>query len=83
MKAPPGTSWAIRCTHSSPVYVDIAGRRIFDIESAQALLRQIEEGHADIRARGRFSSPEASEKLLTLYDDAAQDLKQRMSRRGQ
>lgn len=69
--------------HSSPVYLDVAGRRIFDIEAAQALLRQIDEGRADIRARGRFSKPEAAEKLLALYDDASGDLKGRMSRRGQ
>jgi hypothetical protein len=37
--------------HSSPVYVDVAGRRVFDVESARSLLRYLEEGEADIRAR--------------------------------
>jgi len=68
--------------HTSPVYIDIAGRRSFDIEAALALLRQVEEGAARIRARGRFSSTEASDNLLGLYDEAARDLKQRLSQRG-
>ncbi len=73
---------AVLYAHSSPVYVDVSGRRIFDLDAAQALLRQVEEGRADIRARGRFSSPAAADKLLALYEDAAADLQARMSRRG-
>jgi hypothetical protein len=68
--------------HTSPVYVDLAGRRVFDLDAAQALLRQIEEGRAAIQARGRFSSPAAAARMVALYDEAARDLTQRMSRRG-
>jgi hypothetical protein len=68
--------------HSSPCYVDYQGQRPFDLASAQALLRRIEEAKADIKARGAFSSPRARAKLLALYDRAADDLRGRINRRG-
>lgn len=68
--------------HTSPVYLDMGGRRAFDINAAEALLRQVEEGRAAVHAKGRFSSREAEEKVLALYDEAARDLKQRMGKRG-
>lgn len=68
--------------HTSPVYVDLAGKRVFDVESAQALLKIVEGASADIRARGHFSGPAARDKLLTLYDRTAADLRERINRRG-
>ena len=66
--------------HSSPVYVEFAGERLFDVEAARALLRRIEEAEADIRGRGPFSSAEARGRLLALYEDAAHELNTRMNR---
>src|SRR5262249_32152312 len=40
--------------HTSPIYVELAGKTIFDADSAQALLRQIEEGQAAISKQGQF-----------------------------
>jgi hypothetical protein len=68
--------------HSSPVWIDLNGRRIFDVESARALLRQIEEAQADIRARGLFSSKETAARVNALYEDAAALLRRRMAERG-
>jgi hypothetical protein len=68
--------------HSSPVYVDVAGGRVFDVEAALDVLRLIETAQGNIRARGVFSSPAARDKLLALYDQAATDLRDRMKRRG-
>lgn len=67
--------------HSSPVYVDLAGKPVFDVEAARGLLRQLEEAQADIQARGKFSSPAARIKILEVYDEAAKDLRQRMDNR--
>jgi hypothetical protein len=41
----------------------------------------VEEGKGAIRTRGHFSSPEASKKLLALYDEAAQNLRERINAR--
>ncbi|MFN4261469.1 MAG: CehA/McbA family metallohydrolase [Gemmataceae bacterium] len=68
--------------HTSPVYLDFAGQRVFDVEAARGLLKQLEEGQADIRARSRFSSPEALRQVEAIYTHAATLLRQRMSQRG-
>jgi hypothetical protein len=67
--------------HTSPVYVTYKGKGVFDMDSALALLKQVEEGQGAIRARGHFSNPEASKKLLALYDEAAQNLRERINTR--
>ncbi len=67
--------------HTSPVYVTYKGKGVFDVDSALALLKQVEEGHGTIKTRGNFSTPEASRKLLAIYDDAAQNLRDRINAR--
>jgi hypothetical protein len=69
--------------HSSPVYVDLAGQRTFDVEAARGLLRQLEEAKAEIRARGKFSSPQAADRLLAFYEVTAKDLVGRINQRSQ
>jgi hypothetical protein len=68
--------------HSSPVYVDLEGRRRFDLDAAQALLKRIEEAQAAIAARGTFSGDRAKADLLAVYAAAADDLRERMKKRG-
>ena len=67
--------------HSSPIYVTLKGRGVFEVDDALDLARQIAEGQAAIKDRGRFSNAEASSKLLALYDEAAQILRQRINKR--
>jgi len=45
--------------HTSPFYITFNGKRPFDVDSALALLKQVEEGQAAIQAKGRFSTPAA------------------------
>jgi hypothetical protein len=68
--------------HSSPVYVDLAGRRVFDVEAARLLLKQLEEARADIRAKGLFSNEEARDRLLALYQQTTDDLVRQINQRG-
>lgn len=67
--------------HTSPVYVDDAGRRVFDVEAARGLLKLIEEGQDAIRSQGRFSSDRNRDAVLAHYDEAARDLRERINRR--
>lgn len=69
--------------HTSPVYVTYKGQDVFDVEAARALLKEVELAQAAIRAQGRFSSPAATTRLLSLYNEAARDLQERLSRREQ
>ena len=68
--------------HTSPVYVEVAGKPMFDVVSAEALLKQIEEGQAAIGKQGTFSEPPAGQKLLALYADAANELRERINKRA-
>jgi hypothetical protein len=67
--------------HTSPVYVRFQGKDVFDIDSGVALVKQIEEGQAQIQARGHFSNPDAAKKMRALYEDAAQQLRDRINAR--
>jgi hypothetical protein len=68
--------------HTSPIYVEVAGRLVFNVEAARAILGEIEESQAAIRTQAKFSSPEASARLLALYEDAAKTLRERINQRG-
>ncbi|MBL8800198.1 MAG: CehA/McbA family metallohydrolase [Planctomycetia bacterium] len=63
--------------HTSPIYVDLAGQRTFQAEAARLLLKSLEEARGDIRAKGKFSAPEAERKVLRLYEQAAEELTKR------
>jgi hypothetical protein len=67
--------------HTSPVYVEMAGRRLFDIESARALQKQMEESRADIRSKGKFTSDAARDQLLAMYDASIRSLTEQINRR--
>src|SRR5262249_25177667 len=69
--------------HSAPVYVDLNGKRVFDVESARALLKQLEEARADIRAKGNFSTAEARDKVLEIYQQTTKELVKQINQRGQ
>lgn len=68
--------------HSSPCYVEFEGRGRFDLDAAQALLKRIEEAKEAIAAKGTFSGDKAKSKLLAIYAAAADDLRDRMKKRG-
>ncbi len=67
--------------HTSPIYIEFADRNIFDIAASETLLKQIEEGQAAIQKQGKFSSHQAERDLLTLYTQAAEELRGRINRR--
>ncbi|HMC65750.1 MAG TPA: hypothetical protein VKI65_12495, partial [Gemmataceae bacterium] len=69
--------------HSSPIYLRYAGRLHFDLESARALLKQLEEARAEIKARGKFSNPDAADKVLAYYDETAKELTERINARAE
>jgi hypothetical protein len=69
--------------HTSPIYVEMSGRPFFDVDSARAIIDEIETSQAAIRTQGTFSSPDASTRLLALYQDAVKDLRKRINQRGE
>jgi hypothetical protein len=68
--------------HTSPIYVEMTGRPLFDVDAARAIMQEIEASQAAIRTQGTFSSPDASNRLLTMYRDGIKDLRERINQRG-
>jgi hypothetical protein len=68
--------------HTSPVYVDFAGKRVFDVEAGRLMLRRLELAQEEIRARGKFADNAARGKVLAIYADTAAELARRISQRG-
>jgi hypothetical protein len=68
--------------HSSPVYIDFKGKRVFEIDAARGLLQQLEEATAASRDKGRFSAPDARGRILALYQATAQEIRQRIKRKA-
>jgi hypothetical protein len=68
--------------HTSPVFVDLAGERVFDVETGRQLLRRLEQAKEEIRTRGKFGDNAARDRILALYDDTAKDLTRRIAQRG-
>jgi hypothetical protein len=67
--------------HTSPVYVDLAGKRVFDVDAAVLLLCRLEEARAEIRSRWKFGDA-ARDKILAIYGETTQELVRRISQWG-
>jgi hypothetical protein len=67
--------------HTSPVYVDFAGNRVFDVEAGRLMLRRMEQAKDEIRARGKFGDDAARDKILGIYDETTRDVTRRINER--
>jgi hypothetical protein len=68
--------------HTSPVYVDLAGQRVFDVEAGRLMIRRMEQALEEIRSRGKFADDGARDKILDIYDETKKELAKRISQRG-
>lgn len=68
--------------HTSPIYLEMVGRKTFNVEAARAMLEELETSQAAIRTQGKFTNAEASARLLALYEDGVKDLRERINQRG-
>lgn len=67
--------------HTSPVYVNVAGSPCFQLDSAQELIKQLDQGRGAIREQGKFTSKKALASVLQFYDQTIQQLQQRINDR--
>ena len=68
--------------HTSPVYVELAGRSIFNVETARALLKTMENNITAITSNGKFIDNTARARVLDVYHEAIAALKERIARKG-
>ncbi len=66
--------------HTSPIYVELGGKRIFRKDVAREMVAEMEQGIETIRDKGLFASDRAREDVLKVYRDAVRDLKTRLAR---
>ena len=64
--------------HTSPIYIEISGERVFDPVSARALLREMEQAITTIPSKAVFSKPSQWEMIRRIYDQGVQSLKARL-----
>lgn len=57
-------------SHTSAIFVDMAGKRYFDPATAQALLGELKENLALIQDKARFSGEDERRQVLAIYEEA-------------
>jgi hypothetical protein len=64
--------------HTSPIYVEVAGKSLFDPKVARGLIEQMKMAQAMINKNGRFEDDQARSRVLDVYQDATEKLKSQL-----
>jgi hypothetical protein len=64
--------------HTSAIDVELAGRRLFDVEAARQLLARIQAEKEQAARRGQFPDELAKARVLEVYDQAVERLLRRI-----
>ncbi len=67
--------------HTSPIYVSVAGRQVFQPEAAGELLARLQKSAEQIRTKGAFRSADEKRSILTIYEQATRSLIERIESR--
>jgi hypothetical protein len=68
--------------HTSPVYLDMAGKRVLRNGAAEALLADMEAALKAIPVKGRFDRDEQREEVLQIYRDGIRNLQRQLVEHG-
>ena len=64
--------------HTSPIYVEVAGQKSFDVRVARALVDKMKNARAEISDNGIFEDAQARSRVLDVYDEAGELLTSRL-----
>jgi hypothetical protein len=64
--------------HTSPIYVEVAGKRIFKQKVASAMIDEMEQSMKVIEDKGVFANDAEREQVLKVYTDGVAELKRRI-----
>lgn len=64
--------------HTSPIYVQLGGRGVFDRATAEKLLAEMQASMAKIVEQGKFANDDELEQVLRVYREGIQQLKGKM-----
>ncbi len=65
--------------HTSPIYVRLAGREVFDAEVARGLRDEMKAAIEKIKSQAVFDNDEQRHRVLHIYEDAIESLDQRLA----
>ena len=66
--------------HTSPIYVQVAGKPVFVSEAAENLIAELHSCMVTIGRTGNFSSEAARDKVLAVYEAAREALEKKLGR---
>ena len=64
--------------HTSPIYVQFAGKKIFRIETAKELIGEIEKSIAEIESKAKFGNDSEREAVLRVYREGIEELRRQL-----
>jgi hypothetical protein len=64
--------------HTSAVYVNLAGRGVFDVTSAKSLLQEMKTSRDFIREHATFANDQERVAVLRVYDEGIRQMQQRI-----
>ena len=67
-------------SHTSPVYVTVTGRKVFDSQIARSLLDKMRKSRTLIMEQGRFEDDLAKARVLDVYTDGIAALERRLEK---
>jgi hypothetical protein len=68
--------------HTSPIYIELAGRTIFRKDTAQALIEEMRDSMKTIEAKAVFGGDDERQRVLQVYRDAIRRLETRLQSAG-
>lgn len=78
--SPPNEYGCELFSHTSAIFVEVAGRRIFQREAAQGLLEEMKRNRAFIREKAIFLNDRELKRVVEVYDEGIQVLAERIQR---
>lgn len=66
--------------HTSPVYISIGGRKVFQPAAAGELIQRMQASAEQIRTSGVFQSADEKRSILAIYEQATIEMHQRINR---
>lgn len=67
--------------HTSPIYVEVAGRPHFNKKAALKMLKGLRTAQEQIAKQGKFADQQAKARVLEVYEDAHEELNSRLKKR--
>ncbi len=64
--------------HTSAIYVNLAGRGVFDVTAAASLLEEMKTSREFIRGHAKFANDEERDAVLRVYDEGIRRMEERI-----